>query len=97
MKNRNMKVRYGKLEKEAENVAYNRLIRDEEELNREFDEYDVKLLTEIYIAGYMDAVDAAFRYIQLHKDSLDMGIDDPTNIDRLNNWVKYYKIMKGED
>lgn len=92
-----MKVRYGKLEKEAENVAYNRLIRDEEELNREFDEYDVKLLTEIYIAGYMDAVDAAFRYIQLHKDSLDMGIDDPTNIDRLNNWVKYYKIMKGED
>lgn len=92
-----MKVRYGKLEKTAENVAYNKLIRDEEELNREFDEYDIKLLTEIYIAGYMDAVDAAFRYIQLHKDSLDMGIDDPTNIDRLNNWVKFYKIMKGDE
>lgn len=92
-----MKVRYGKLEKTAENVAYNRLIKDEEELKRKFDEYDIKLLTETYIEGYMDAVDAAFRYIQLHKDSLDMGIDDPTNIDRLNNSVKYYKTMKGED
>lgn len=91
------KVRYRKLEKEAENAAYHRLIRDEEELKREFDEYDVKLLTEVYIEGYMDAVDAAFRYIQIHKDSLDMGIDDPTNIDRLNNWVKFYKIMKGDD
>ena len=91
------KVRYGKLEKTAENFAYYRLIRDEEGLKREFDEYDIKLLTETYIAGYMDAVDAAFRYIQLHKDSLDMGIDDPTNIDRLNNWVKFYKIMKGDD
>ena len=95
-----MKVRYGKLEKTAENTAYNMLIKYEEEMGREFDRFnecDIKLLTETYIAGYMDAVDAAFRYIQLHKDSLDMGIDDPTNIDRLNNWVKYYKTMKGDD